>query len=331
MGVMTLQKNSLEPKKYRHQQKIGDLFFTLPVLKDYCDTNNHHPCEIYLSPKYYTKKYGIRDHTIKSCKAMIPLLEVQYYIQKADIYSVKQFKKNSWKIDKNLKNVWWEGTGRHHRGEQYKKRHKKYGEHCQRAEKNESPIEWCDCGFTEIMNDPMMNVCKNIIHAFGKPSYLADKPWLEVPDPKQIAPVVISRSDRYKNYKFPWKDLWKRYKNKSIFIGLKHEWKLFCKQVDDKVPYYPTKDFLEVGQIIAGSKLFIGNQSAAYTVAEGLKHNLIQETSPRIPSSYFNRSNARYYLRRWYPCCSCGDPQCSDGDYCHTEIKPPWDCKRIHL
>ena len=97
-----------------------------------------------------------------------------------------------------------------------------------------------------------------------------------------------------------------------------------------------TTDFLEVGQIIAGSKLFIGNQSAAYTVAEGLKHNLIQETSPRIPSSYFNRSNARYYLRRWYPCCSCGDPQCSEGDYishwhCQPETKPPWDCKRIHI
>jgi len=295
------------PQKYKHQQKIGDLFYTLPVLKDFCDTNGHPPCEVYVAPK----DWGENTHTMDACKAMLPLLESQYYIKKAGIY------KKGMEIDRDLKKVWWlKETRMVYRKRKLEERIQKYGPHCKKVNEKDP---WCDCGFTEVMNDPLMNLCHNIVYNFGKPLTITDDPWLEIPDPKRVAPVVISRSDRYKNYKFPWKTLWKKYRQKAVFVGLRYEWKLFCKRVDDEVPFYPTNNFLEVGQVIAGSQLFIGNQSAPYAVAEGMKHNTIQETSPRIPSIYFNRPNARYFLRRWYPCCPCGNPQCIHN------------CARIHL
>jgi ADP-heptose:LPS heptosyltransferase len=286
----------------------------MPVLKDYCDTDNHPPCEVYVAPK----DWGKNEHTLDACKAMLPLLEAQYYIKKADIYNKDEFKKKGWKIDKDLKKVWWMKEIRtKYRKAKYAERTEKYGPHCHKTDQNTNP--WCDCGFEDVMNDPLQNLCYNIIYEFGKPFSIADDPWIEVPDPKKVAPIVIARSNRYKNYRFPWKTLWQRFKHKSVYIGLRHEWKLFCERVEDKVPYYPTSNFLEIAQVIAGSKLFIGNQSAPYAVAEGMKHDTIQETSPRIPSIYFNRPNARYYLRRWYPCCACGDPQC------------PWNCQKLHL
>ena len=66
-----------------------------------------------------------------------------------------------------------------------------------------------------------------------------------------------------------------------------------------EVIYTPTKNFLEVAQLIAGSKLFIGNQSAPYAVAEGLKHNSILEVTLPSPDCIYERDNGRYCFR--YP------------------------------
>jgi hypothetical protein len=46
--------------------------------------------------------------------------------------------------------------------------------------------------------------------------------------------------------------------------------------------------------LIAGSELFIGNQSCANAVAEGLKHPLIQETSTIHPDCIYVRPEAQH-------------------------------------
>jgi hypothetical protein len=186
-----------------------------------------------------------------------------------------------------------------HKGEI--RRYKKYGRHCQKC---------IGCGYEEVKNDDRMNLCKMIIMCFDKNPAIVEKQWLKV-TPKPVAEVVISRSNRYKNPWFPWKKIIQKYKKKAVFVGIPEEYKLFCKRLNNReIPHHKTKDLLELAEVIAGSQLFIGNQSAPYSIAEGLKVNCIQETSCRIPACIFPREGARYYMRQWYPTCQCKNPQC---------------------
>jgi len=108
--------------------------------------------------------------------------------------------------------------------------------------------------------------------------------------------IIINRTSRYRNWTFPWAAVVQKYKHRLMFVGLEHEWKEFCGHFG-YVDFRPTQTLLEVAQLIAGSLLFIGNQSCANAVAEGLKHNLIQETSLQFPDCLFKRDNAQHVVK----------------------------------
>lgn len=102
-----------------------------------------------------------------------------------------------------------------------------------------------------------------------------DRAWLTV-EPKREAAVVFNRSSRYHNPLFPWKSVVERYGKDAVFVGFPEEHHTFCIQFG-KVRHYPTKDLLEVAQVINGADLFVGNQSCPHAIAEGLKKNIILE------------------------------------------------------
>lgn len=96
-------------------------------------------------------------------------------------------------------------------------------------------------------------------------------PWLTAPQ-KKIAPIVISRSLRTHGASL---DTWQRFlegrkREDCVFLGFPEEQDAFIEYTGFKVVRYPTEDFLQVAGIIAGSELFLGNQSAALAIAEGL-------------------------------------------------------------
>ncbi len=123
-------------------------------------------------------------------------------------------------------------------------------------------------------------------------------PWLTVPNPTPIAPVVIHRSPRYQTPFFPWWDVLTRFAGRVIMVGLPEEHRDFCARYGP-VPYHPTQDFLELAQVIAGSQLFIGNQSAPMAVALGLGTTLVQEVDPGTANCCFwGRSNAQFIRHR---------------------------------
>ena len=57
-----------------------------------------------------------------------------------------------------------------------------------------------------------------------------------------------------------------------VFVGLLSEYELFREQVPT-AKYVSVNDFLELGIIIGNSKLFLGNQSMCFAIAEQLKVN----------------------------------------------------------
>jgi hypothetical protein len=119
------------------------------------------------------------------------------------------------------------------------------------------------------------------------------KPWLKVtPSEKTKGRILVGRTPRYRNRFFPWKSLVEQYYRDMVFVGLESEWRSFCVQYGRYVEYLRTGDLLDVAEAIAGSELFIGNQSSPNAIAEGLKHNMIQETFLATPDCLFPRPNA---------------------------------------
>lgn len=118
--------------------------------------------------------------------------------------------------------------------------------------------------------------------------------WLHVdPSPISRGRIVCARSGRYRNGSFPWKAIVQHYGDRLLFVGLKHEHAEFCSHWG-MVEYKPVNDLLEMAQVIAGSELFIGNQSSPMAVAEGLKHRTIQETSTDPADCIYFRENAQW-------------------------------------
>jgi hypothetical protein len=121
------------------------------------------------------------------------------------------------------------------------------------------------------------------------------KPWLTVePNKKFSGMIIINRSPRYNNAHFPWRQIVEHYGSLLCFVGMPQEHADFEHHFG-KVRYIVTNDMLEVAQAIAGCEVFIGNQSACATIAEGLKHPRIIESCLTMPDCvYPNAHNAQY-------------------------------------
>jgi hypothetical protein len=120
-------------------------------------------------------------------------------------------------------------------------------------------------------------------------------PWLHVtPSPRTAGRIVVSRSERYNNPMFPWRRIVNHYGDACVFVGLPHEHKIFQRFVAKPIEFLPTANLLEVAEAIAGSELFIGNQSSPCWCAMGLGHPLIQETHMTQMDSIVRRPNAQF-------------------------------------
>lgn len=101
-------------------------------------------------------------------------------------------------------------------------------------------------------------------------------PWLFAhPSQESSGRAVFARSLRYHGRNFDWKGMVEKYPG-ALFVGLPEEHAAFCGAFG-QVQYRPTSNLLEVAELIAGSEIFVGNQSAPCWVAMGLGAALIQE------------------------------------------------------
>lgn len=125
------------------------------------------------------------------------------------------------------------------------------------------------------------------------------EPWLlAFRSERSLGKVVFARSTRYLNYNFPWRRLIAEHNRKSIFVGTSEEHRAFQISQGCVVEYVPTKNLLELAEIIAGASLFVGNQSCPFWIAVGLGVPLIQESWPQGPNSVIKRLNAKYCLHQ---------------------------------
>lgn len=122
-------------------------------------------------------------------------------------------------------------------------------------------------------------------------------PWLQCfRSAVSLDRPVFARSTRYHNPIFPWWVVLAKYKN-PLFVGTSEEHTAFQSVLGTNIEYHPTANLLELAQVIAGARMFVGNQSCPFWIAAGLGVNLIQESWPHSPNSQVERSNARYMIR----------------------------------
>jgi ADP-heptose:LPS heptosyltransferase len=126
---------------------------------------------------------------------------------------------------------------------------------------------------------------------------VSDGPWLSAPTPRPIPgkPYVVNRTPR--GFTSPgcnptwtsWKD--EGIDQQSIFVGLPKEYEDFKQLTGWNIDYHPTKNMLELAEVIAGCEQFMGNQSVALSIAQGLRVPYAFEARGDLPmernESYF--------------------------------------------
>lgn len=117
---------------------------------------------------------------------------------------------------------------------------------------------------------------------------LSSEPWLTVNRPKKPSEprdVCINRSQRWIPTKptTEWAMLRPQLEDRSFFVGLPIEYAAFKDQIAWDIPHVLTDTMLDVAEYIAGSALYIGNQSQSLALALGLGKNVICEPRQDLP------------------------------------------------
>lgn len=151
-----------------------------------------------------------------------------------------------------------------------------------------------DYDLTEFRRLPNMhntNLCKQHLTYCGLPSHHKDTKWLgnEVTDGNS---VIINRSVRYHAKSFNWKGVLEAYPE-AKFVGADEDYDEFVEEFG-QVERLIIKDFKELADYISRCKIFIGNQSLPYAIAEGLKKKAILEVSEFSPNCIFEREGLKY-------------------------------------
>jgi hypothetical protein len=121
------------------------------------------------------------------------------------------------------------------------------------------------------------------------------QPWITV-EPLKFADIIISRSTRFHDAPFDWSAL-EPYAGKCAFIGFPEEHDEFEKLTGMKVGYVDTLNgeredlFLMFARVICGSKLFVGNSSFLWTLAEAMKVNRVMDVYNAYPNSLPQTAN----------------------------------------
>ena len=136
----------------------------------------------------------------------------------------------------------------------------------------------------DLFRELPINLCFNsprwYFHITGSQVDLS-KPYLDVSEHSTIKDkIIIHRTFRYRNNFINYKFL-NNFDN-LLFVGMKNEYDDLKKDIPN-LEIYDCRDFLEMAQIIKSSKLFIGNMSVAYPIAEALKVPRLLEGCPYFP------------------------------------------------
>lgn len=129
-------------------------------------------------------------------------------------------------------------------------------------------------------NDAWGSILQLHLRAFDL-QYDEQEPWLVVDAPETIPgrDIVVNRTNRWHSNRFNFHNLIQQHHERMVFVGTEKEYfdfQLWCHPVTG-IPFHPTANMLDLARVIAGARVFIGNQSVALAIAHGLVKPVIVE------------------------------------------------------
>lgn len=122
------------------------------------------------------------------------------------------------------------------------------------------------------------------------------QPWLFCIESNNVADIIVNRTGHYHDkQELDWSILG-QYKDRCKFVGYRKEWKQFIRAYKIDIGFHPTENALELAQVINGSKLFIGNQSLPFALAEAMKKNRCLEAYCALNNCQPQNQNGHTYL-----------------------------------
>lgn len=139
-------------------------------------------------------------------------------------------------------------------------------------------------------------------YSFAFPDLIWDlsKNWIDISQ-KEIKEeyknkVIINFTDRYRNQFIHYYFL-KKHKDKLLFTGTAKEHDDFCNKWQLDIPLLIINDFLELANVFALSKFFLGNQSFCWNLNRAMNLPSILEVFPAAPNCipFFGNKNYGFY------------------------------------
>jgi hypothetical protein len=131
-----------------------------------------------------------------------------------------------------------------------------------------------------------LNLCASDIkkwyyYAYPEMTFDIEGPIFEFNNKKEDY-ILINRTSRYQNGQIDYSII-NDYKNQKLFVGVRQEFEVMKKTIPS-LEYLEVKDFLELANYIDKSKVFIGNQSMCFAIAEQLQTERVLEICAYSPN-----------------------------------------------
>lgn len=125
-------------------------------------------------------------------------------------------------------------------------------------------------------------------------------PWIHVDELQDSFfqdKIIINRTFRYKNPYITYFFL-SKYQDNLIFVGMEEERNKFCEEFKLNIPWVVPDNMLELAKIIKSSKLFLGNQSLCWHIADSIKVPRILEACTDFPNTFPTGSEGYFFLHQ---------------------------------
>lgn len=265
-------KTSTNTTPFLHNGTIGDVWASLPSIKQYCKILNKKAI-LYLvnGQRGHYYKGAVHPTTDKSgamvmlnkemINMMIPLLKAQEYIKDARIWNNEPIERDLNKIRETFVNMPYHALSR-----------------------------WYVYVFPDLACD-------------------LSKQYIEVPGTKKDfakGKIIVARTERYLNLNINYSFL-KKYQKDLIFSGTELERKIFNARFKLNIKQIKIKNFLELGQALKQAKGLLSNQTQIFQIAEGLKTPRIVELCSDAPNvepigenafEFYAQDGLEYYFHR---------------------------------
>lgn len=141
------------------------------------------------------------------------------------------------------------------------------------------------------------NLVRAHLTAVGLDPSAYEGPWIETDElgEAEAFEVVLARSCRRPDIPGFWQRVCELVGREAVFVGTRKEHGEFESRFGP-IPFAATNDLKELAALIHRCRLFIGNQSCPYAIAEGLGKPAVLEVDASCPNCRFHRPGATHVL-----------------------------------